>query len=85
MPAQMRGARLPRRAIAQQEDRAARLGGAEAEATAGLEVEQFLMTGNVSNDGRHGLAANGLFGGPEQFCHGRRPHQDDRGRIEPHA
>lgn len=85
MPPQMRRAGFSPRAVAQEEHRAARLCGPQAEAPAGLEVEELLVPRDIGDDGRHRLAGNGLLGGPEQFHHGGRTHEDQGRRIEPEA
>lgn len=72
----MCGAGLPPGAVAQQEYRSARIGCPQAQPAGGGEVEQPGMAADIGNHGGHGPASQGLFGGPEQFAHGGRTHQD---------
>ncbi len=85
MPAQMGGAGFPPGAVAQQEHRAACLGGPEAQAPACSEIEQFGEASHIGHHGGHRPAGDGLLGCPEQLVHVGNPHQHQRIGVETEA
>lgn len=84
-PSQMCCAGFAAQAISQKKNRTSGTGGTHAKPTAGGEIENFMMPGNIGNYGRHRFACDRFFCRPEQLAHGSGPHQDQCFRIKTEA
>lgn len=84
-PAQRRGAGLASGAIAQQQERGAATGAAQAQPPAGGKIDRLVVAGNIGDHGGDGAAGQGLFGGPEQFGDGGGAHQYQSVGVEAEA
>lgn len=73
---------FPAGAIAQEKERGAALGSAQAEAPAGGEIEGLGDPADIGNDAGDGLAGKGFLGDPEQVLHIGSAHEDKLGRIQ---
>lgn len=82
MPAQMGRTGRPVLAIAQQEQGCATFCRAQAQASAGGEIEHFGHGTNIGDNAGHRPAGQSLFGHPEQVAHIGSPHDHQTGWVE---
>jgi hypothetical protein len=83
MPAQMPGAAGAAMPVTQHEERHIAVGGPQAEATAGGEIEKFWLAPDIGDGSSNGATGRYLLGRPQKFGHVRSPHDDQLRRINP--
>lgn len=82
MPAQMGGTGLPASAIAQEKERSASFYGAQAQSSAGGEIERLGIASDIGDDAGNSPAGERFFGHPEQVLHIRGPYQHELSGVK---
>lgn len=83
MPAQMPGTAGAAMPVAEHEERDIAVGGPQAEAAAGGEIEKLRLAPDIGDDSRDGPAGGDLFGRPQKLGHVGSPHDHQLRRVEP--